>query len=74
MILEIKLHIREGFWMVSCDDLPGLNLCGDENVLTDFVGAWRKMHEVAPTQVMPVPRSTTLYKRAAAKRKKTEKK
>lgn len=58
MIIDLKLHARNGVWMLTSDDLPGLNVCGlnPESVMADFVPIWEKMHEVAPKQVMRVPK------------------
>lgn len=57
MIIEINLKFKDGYCSLHCDDLPGLNLFGDhpEKVLADFIPAWRKLHEISPKQVMPVP-------------------
>lgn len=57
MKIELTITIRDGFWVLSSDDLPGLNLMGEpEKLMADFIPAWRKLHEIAPHQVMPVPR------------------
>ena len=71
MKIELTLTIRDGFWMLSSDDLPGLNLMGEpEGLMADFIPAWRKLHEIAPNQVMPVPKFRPYPKKATKKVKK----
>lgn len=58
MIIELKLRLQDGCATIHSDDLPGLHVFGTslEDVMADFPNIWRKMHEIAPTQVMPVPK------------------
>lgn len=45
MKIELTLTIRDGFWMLSSDDLPGLNLMGEPTkLMADFIPAWRKKY------------------------------
>jgi hypothetical protein len=64
MILELQLHFREHSVSLRCDDLPGLCLWSDspDKIMADFMAAWRKMHEIAPHQVMPVPKTSGALK------------
>jgi hypothetical protein len=59
---------------LSCDDLPGLLLWSDDpaKLMADFIPAWKKMHEIAPNQVMPIPKTRKLVrpKKETAKRRK----
>ncbi len=57
MTLHVEVTFRDGYTSLHCDDLPGLNIFGDhpEKVMADFIPMWRKLHEFAPKQVMPIP-------------------
>ena len=61
MIIKLRLKFRPNWCSLTSNDLPGLLLCGELNeVLADFVKSWKKLHDVAPHQVMPVPKTVSM--------------